>query len=270
MNPSSKICRSALNRTGILGFDYCLNPYTGCAHACCYCYAAFMQEYSGHTEPWGTFVDAKTNIAAVLSREVRRRRPGPVVIGSVCDAYQPAEADCGLLRSILPILTRGRFPFRILTKSALVTRDIDLIRTAPGGSVSFTITTLDDRVQAVFEPGAARPEARLLALTECIQAGIETGAFLGPLLPGLSDTAGQLHAIMHRLARTGVRRVLVDRLNYLGAKWPFIQPRLLAQFPHAVPAFEAARRDPAGYAARLRTAVAQAAAEHNLPCEVVF
>jgi DNA repair photolyase len=103
-----------------------------------------MKKYSGHAEPWGSFVDAKVNIVEVLAREVRRRRPGRVVVGSVCDSYQPAEAHFRLTRGVVELLARHQFPFRVLTKSSLVTRDIDLFRRAADCAVSVTITTLDE------------------------------------------------------------------------------------------------------------------------------
>ena len=190
-----RICRSALNKSGIPGVDYCVNPYTGCSHGCVYCYATFMARYSGHVEPWGTFVDAKVNLPDVLSREVKRRPRGFVVVGTVCDPYQPAEAEFGLTRRAIAILSRARFEFRLLTKSDLVVRDIDVLRDCPNGGVQMTLTGLSDDVASFFEPGAPTMTRRLAAVERLCRAGVDVGAFFGPILPYFADRPDRIDAL---------------------------------------------------------------------------
>ena len=123
-----KQVKSILSKSGIPGVDYCLNPYVGCAHACKYCYATFMKRFTGHPEPWGTFVDVKGNGPEVLRRQLKRTTRGYVMISSVTDPYQPLEKKYGLTRRCLEVLLQNQFPTGILTKSPLVLRDTDLFK----------------------------------------------------------------------------------------------------------------------------------------------
>ncbi|MGB9893505.1 MAG: SPL family radical SAM protein, partial [Candidatus Saccharicenans sp.] len=114
-----KTAKSILNKSKV--FDYCLNPYTGCAHACRYCYASlFMRRYSGHSEPWGQFVDIKINAPELLRGQLPKAKKGTIWIASVCDPYQPVEARYQLTRKCLIEISRYQFPVFIQTKSDLV------------------------------------------------------------------------------------------------------------------------------------------------------
>jgi DNA repair photolyase len=205
---TERTARSVLSKTGIPGARYCLNPYVGCSHACRYCYAEFMKKYTGHAEPWGTFVDPKVNAPAVLARELRRAAPGPVMVSSVTDPYQPLEERYRLTRRCLELLLEHRFPVRILTKSPLVARDIDLLRRFDDLEAGLTISTDDERMREIFEPGAPPIAARLAALAALHEAGIRTYVFVGPLLP-LLDPEGLAARI-----RPHADAVLVDAMNY--------------------------------------------------------
>lgn len=200
--------RSVLNKSKI--FDYCLNPYTGCQVGCRYCYAAlFMRRYSGHSEPWGEFVDVKVNAPQLLRRQLKRARRGTVWVSSVCDPYQPLEARYGLTRQCLQELLERQFPVNIQTKSHLAVRDLDLFQAFQEIEVGLTITTEDERVARLFEPMASTVGDRLEALDRLHAAGIKTFAFIGPLLPG--DPERLLKSLEGK-----VDRVLIDRLNYVG------------------------------------------------------
>jgi len=199
--------KSILNKSKI--FDYCLNAYTGCQVSCRYCYARlFMPRYSGHSEPWGTFVDVKVNAVELLRRQLVRAKRGTVWISSVCDPYQPLEASFQLTRQCLAELAARQFPVNIQTKSALVLRDLDLIEKFEDIEVGMTITTDDERLARIFEPGASPVEARIEALGVLRARGIRTFAFLGPLLPGSPVR------LLEKLEGK-VDRILVDRMNYL-------------------------------------------------------
>jgi len=210
-------CKSILSKSGIESVDYALNPYVGCAHGCVYCYAVFMKRFTGHEEEWGTFVDIKVNAPEVLTRQLRRAKPGNISFGTVTDAYQPLEREYGITRACLEALLEHPLPVSILTKSALVLRDLDLIKKLKDVEVAFTITTLDEEVRRRFEPGASPVTARLDALRAFSEAGIPTWAFCGPLLPGITDDETSLDALFSQLKRAGVGYVLVDSLNLRGA-----------------------------------------------------
>lgn len=294
-------CRSALTRTGIPGVQYALNPYTGCTHACVYCYASFMKRFSGHTEPWGTWVDAKENIALVFRKELarmssrcRRSSGGPgdtnptIMLSSVTDPYQPIEGSLGLTRACLEVVAEAIGVSRqtslglefdppvsfapevsVLTKSALVTRDIPILRDLPGSEVGMTITTLDDALARQIEPGASAPGARLRALEQLAHAQIRTWAFISPVLPYYSDSSESLSTLIKRIADTGVSRIAVDRLNlYPAAVSGFAK----ASCPEAVKALRDYKSSPQTYLTRLRDAVLEAAAEAGakVPIKVFF
>ncbi len=199
--------KSILNKSKI--YDYCLNPYTGCEVGCLYCYARlFIPRYSGHTEPWGQFVDVKVNAPELLRKQLVRAKRATVWVASVCDAYQPLEAERGLTRRCLEELLARQFPVNIQTKSARVTRDLDLFRQFEDIEVGFTIATDDESMARLFEPHASPIAERVAALDLLHSNGIQTFAFLGPLLPGNPERLVELVA-------GKVDRVLIDRMNYL-------------------------------------------------------
>ena len=111
-------CKSVLNKSGIPEVDYAFNPYVGCEHACVYCYADFMKRFTGHIEEWGTFVDVKMNAREVLSRQLKKVKPGNISLGTVTDPYQPAEMKYKIARQCLLELAKYDYPVSILTKSA--------------------------------------------------------------------------------------------------------------------------------------------------------
>ena len=201
--------KSILNKSKI--FDYCVNAYTGCEVGCLYCYARlFIPRYTGHAEPWGTFVDAKTNAPGLLRKQLKRAKRGRVWLSSVCDAYQPLEAEFRLTRRCLEELLLVQFPVQVQSKSARMVRDLDLFRQFKDIEVGFTITTVDERIARFFEPRASSAAERLAALKKIHEAGVRTFAFLGPLLPGdPQKLAAGLEG--------GVDHVLIDRMNYLGS-----------------------------------------------------
>ncbi|MEI6510066.1 MAG: radical SAM protein, partial [bacterium] len=154
--------------------DYTVNPYVGCSHACLYCYADFMQRFTGHNEPWGSFLDAKTNAPEVLARQLRRVKGGRVILSSVTDPYQPAESSFGLTRACLLLLRESPLAVSILTKSPLVLRDLDLLRSMPQLEVGISLSTLDPAPASLFDGSAPSPEDRLQALADLSAAGIRT------------------------------------------------------------------------------------------------
>lgn len=214
--------RSLLNKSKI--FDYCLNPYLGCETGCRYCYARlFIPRYTGHSEPWGEFVDVKINAVEILQVQLRRARRGVVWISSVCDPYQPLEARYGLTRRLLEVLLAFNFPINIQTKNILVLRDLDLLTRFEEIEVGFTITTENESVARLFEPKASPIKQRIEALEKLKKAGLKTFAFLGPLLPGDPERlVSQLEG--------KVDQVFIDRMNYLSAIISFYRRHGLERF----------------------------------------
>ncbi len=199
--------KSILNKSKI--FDYCLNPYTGCQHNCAYCYARlFMRRYSGHSEPWGEFVDVKINAPELLRKQLKRAKRGTVWISSVCDPYQPLEATYRLTRQCLEELVKSQFPVNIQTKSALVLRDLDLMLQFEEKEVGFTIATDDESVAKLFEPRASTVKERLEALGKIHSKAIKTFAFIGPLLPGNPEK-------LVKQLEGKADSVYIDRMNYM-------------------------------------------------------
>jgi DNA repair photolyase len=201
--------KSILNASKI--YDYCVNPYTGCQVGCAYCYASlFMRRYSGHSEPWGEFVDAKINAPALLAKQIVKAKPGTIWFASVCDCYQPLEERYALTRRSLEVLAGRDFPVVIQTKSARVRRDLDVIKRIPDVEVGFSIASDDERTIRLFERMSSPVAERIEVLREFKAAGIPTFAFAGPLLPGNPE---RLAALLDG----AVDRVLIDRMNYVPA-----------------------------------------------------
>jgi DNA repair photolyase len=262
-------CKSILTKSGITGVDYALNPYVGCAHGCVYCYAVFMKRFTDHDEEWGTFVDIKVNAPEVLNRQLRRAKPGNISFGTVTDAYQPLEREYGVTRACLEGLLDHPLPVSILTKSALVQRDLDLIKKLNDVEVAFTITTLDEEVRSRFEPGASPIAARLKALRTISEAGIPTWAFCGPLLPGITDDEGSLDALFVQLKSAGAGYVLVDSLNLRGAVWGRLSRVIRAHYPQLMGVYRQLSNDRGPYHAALMERSRRLAARHGLAWEGV-
>ena len=194
-------------------YDYALNAYVGCQHGCVYCYAKFMKRFTGHREPWGAFVDVKINAAELLAREVKKKKKGRVWISGVCDAYQPLEKKYKLTRSCLEILVEQGWPITIQTKSPLVLRDIEILKRSADVEVAFTITTADEKVRRIFEPGAPPIVKRVEALGILHAEGIQTFVMIAPLLPHAEGLVDML--------KGRVDHVLIDQYNYHYADWAY-------------------------------------------------
>ncbi len=199
-------------------YDYVINPYVGCQHACTYCYARFIKRFSKHPEPWGEFVDVKINAADLLAVEINRKKPGSVWISGVCDPYQPLEAKYGLTRKCLEILAQHSWPVIIQTRSPLVLRDKDILAEAGNIEVGFSIATADDGIRELFEPHAPPIEDRLRSLDELHRSGIRTYAMIAPMLPGAEHLTKALQG--------KVDYILVDRMNYHYADWVYRKYKL--------------------------------------------
>lgn len=196
------------NNSPDIGFTHSLNPYRGCEHGCPYCYARPYHEYLGYNAgiDFETRLLVKERAPELLEAELSRKtwRPTPLACSGVTDCYQPIERKLEITRRCLAVLADFRQPVGLITKNALVTRDLDHLQNlARHGAVKVVIslTTLDSKLASVLEPRASRPDARLAAIRTLSEAGIPAGVSIAPIIPGLNDH--EIPALMEAAAAHG-------------------------------------------------------------------
>ena len=238
-------CRSALNRVQGMPFKWSLNPYTGCAHRCTFCYVRAYERRADRPsdERYGRSIRVKVNVAEVLRAELARSswRHEPVAIGAATDPYQPCEGRYRLTRGCLEALAAARNPFSLITRGPMIVRDLDVLQEAAGRAdvaVFFSVPTLDDEVWRKTEPGTAPPRQRLRAVRRLIDAGIKAGVGLAPILPGLSDRPEQLEEVVRAARDAGATSVWANML-YLrpGTREHFLEC-LARDFPEQLETYE--------------------------------
>ncbi|MBS0561798.1 MAG: PA0069 family radical SAM protein [Proteobacteria bacterium] len=204
--------RSAIswNTSPDIGFDRAVNPYRGCEHGCIYCYARPTHAYLGFSPglDFETKLVFKPDVAELLERELRKPGyvPRTMTLGSNTDPYQPVERTLKLTRSVLEVLDRFNHPVGIVTKSAGVLRDLDILSSMAKrrlARVYLSVTTLDDRLARTMEPRAASPQRRLQAIAELTRAGVPVGVMSAPMIPGLNDA--EMERVLEAAARAGAR-----------------------------------------------------------------
>ena len=199
--------KSVMTKSNLPVADFSVNPYVGCAHACKYCYASFMKRFTSHPEPWGDFVDVKL---WPEMKSTKRYAGKEAFLGSVTDCYQPCEAKYRRTRTLLEQLKGSGISISIATKSDLVLRDLDLIRTFPNARISWSINTLDEDFRSAMDRGVSI-ERRLEAMRQFYDAGIDTTCFISPIFPGITD----VEAIIER-AKGQCNLVWLENLNLRG------------------------------------------------------
>jgi len=193
-----------------------------------------MKRFTGHDEPWGHFLDVKINAPEVLAKELSRKpKRGVVLLGSVTDAYQPVEQKYRITRTILKILLQHDFPVSVLTKSNLVVRDLDLFKQFSQCEVGLTVTTTEQGIARNFEPHSSTPKQRIEALDTLHRSGITTYAFIGPILPELTDLEAIFAAISGK-----VDFVMAESLNLRCGNWENIQDLLKNKYPHLLSLYQ--------------------------------
>jgi len=265
MRVSEILCKTALSKSAIA--DYALNCYVGCEHGCRYCYARFMARFTNHEEEWGEFVDVKVNIAEVLLRRLPRRRVGSVMVSSVCDGWQPLESRYHLTRNCLRLLVECGYDVSILTKSALVLRDLDILGGKRNVELGMTVTTFDEDLRRVIEPIASPTAQRFQSLKAVAGKGTKIWLFIGPLLPFLSDTTENISRLMAEASRLPLTRVYVDKLNLRPKVWQSLRNMLFEHFPRLIPRYREVLFDAVAkerYVNELRRKVKRAAEAHGL------
>ncbi|WP_417772428.1 PA0069 family radical SAM protein [Stappia sp.] len=198
------------NESPDISFDRSINPYRGCEHGCVYCFARPSHAYVGLSPglDFESRLTVKPNAAELLERELSRPgyAPRTIAIGTNTDPYQPIERQWKIMREILTVLDRCNHPVGIVTKSALVLRDIDILGSmAERGlvKVALSITTLDRKLARTMEPRAATPEKRLAAIRGLSEAGIPTSVMVAPVIPALTDS--EMERILESAHEAGAR-----------------------------------------------------------------
>ncbi len=241
--------KSILTKSGLPGADWVINCYNGCLFGCMYCYAAQIARWKHPNEVWGSYLDVKINAPELLKIELEklsRRRPssrydfGSIFFSSVTDPYVGMEAKYKLTRQCLQVLIDFGYQGQvsILTKSPLVTRDIDLFKKLKNIEVGMTITGLDDKVSRFLEVKAPPVTARVKALQELAKNGVNTYAFVGPLVPYFINNEEKIKKIVDKLESVGVKEIWFEHLN-LNSKIKFrLFEYLKKESPKLIPEFE--------------------------------
>ena len=257
--------RSLLNRCVSrrqMPFTWTINPYRGCEFACKYCYARYTHEFMEMRDgiEFEQKIYAKQHAAELLRQEIRKIKPGEqVAIGTATDPYQPIERKLEITRAILEEFARhSGLDLGIVTKSALVARDIDVLKQISQRNeifVNCTITTIDAELARILEPRAPRPDLRLGALRKLREAGIGAGVICAPVLPGITDSPKQLEAVVRGAAEAKANYVYANPLFLKPCSAAVFMPFLRENFPKLVREYEQRFKDraflPATYRKRI-------------------
>ncbi len=258
--------KSIVNRNDSpdVGFDWSVNPYRGCYHGCAYCYARPGHEYLGHGA--GTDFErklvVKTNAAELLREHFDKPswQGHTLAFSGVTDCYQPLEASYRLTRACLEVCLDYRNPVQIITKGALVRRDVELIAElgrVAWSSVAVSLPILDDELAAAIEPWASPPSRRLEAIEALTKAGVDVGVSIGPVIPGLTDE--QIPATLQAIAAAGARWAFLIMLRLPGPVLPVFEQRLHEAVPqraekvlHAIEQIRGGKRNDSRFGERMR------------------
>src|SRR5947207_12888488 len=239
--------KGALNEVRGMPFEWSLNPFLGCAHACFYCfsraYHARYREKNVGTD-FDSNVEVRVNIPDILRRELRRHREGSLAIGTATDPYQPIEGKHQLTRRCLEALVEDPRPTSIVTKGPLVVRDIDVLQKLDEKTevtVYFSVPCVDEEIVRKTEPGTAPPRQRLRALRMLREAGLDAAVLCMPVLPGISDSEESLDAAARAASEAGAtafrhRPLKIDAeiqqyyYDFLATEFPVMVPRYAALY----------------------------------------
>lgn len=240
--------RSVLTRckSPRMPFAWMVNPYRGCEFACKYCYARYTHEFMELRDgaDFERKIYVKQHTGWVLRQELKRVRQGETIaIGTATDPYQPAERRYGITRAILEEFARNEgFQIGLITKSTLILRDLELLKTVAGKnhlSVCVTVTTMDADLARALEPRAPRPDLRMRALHKLSEAGIRAGVNCAPVIPGLTDSPADLERVVQAGAEAGAAFVFSNALFLKPCSAKVFFPFLEQKFPHLVSLYRA-------------------------------
>ena len=243
-------------------FTWTINPYRGCEFACKYCYARYTHEFMEMRDgvDFERKIYVKQHSAWLLRRDLKKVKRGEeIAIGTATDPYQPAEKRFEVTRSILEEFAQHRgFEIAIVTKSDLVTRDLDVLRRIAEHNrlfVNITITTLDTKLARILEPRAPRPDLRMEAVRQLNLAGVDTGVSCAPVLPDITDRPADLEALVKAASEAGAKYIWANPLFLKPCSAAVFLPFLEEQFPALVESYRARFRDraflPKAYSERI-------------------
>jgi DNA repair photolyase len=234
-------CRSALNRVEGMPFNWTLNPYRGCTHACHYCFARRYQTQFdlGPDDQFSSLIFVKVNLVEVLRRELDNPSwtQELVAFGTATDPYQPIEGHYRLTRRSLEALARGRTPVGLVTKGPMAVRDRDVLAELTkqaGCTVYFSVPSVDEEAWAKLEPGTAHPFQRLRAVRELRDAGINAGVLMAPIVPGITSQPSKLERTIKAVADHGAAFVGANLLHLEGGTREHFMKFLAAEYPQLV------------------------------------
>ena len=259
-------CRSALNHVqGMRYFDWTLNPYRGCTHGCHYCYARryHSQFELGAGDEFASVILVKTNFVEVLRKELARPSWTREVIGlgTATDIYQPIEGHYKLTRRTLEALLDAHTPVGVITKGPMIVRDKDLLArlsAVEGSSVVVSVPCSDEAVTARLEPGTAPPRQRLRAVRELLDAGVNAGVLMSPIVPGISSKPRLIEKTVRDAAEAGVPIVGSNVMHLQGGTREHFTAWLSREYPQLVAGYGALyKRDyaPASYRNEVKNVV---------------
>lgn len=221
--------KSVLTKSNLPVSDYSVNPYVGCTHGCRYCYASFMKRFTNHPEPWGTFLDVKYWPEI---KHPERYAGKELFLGSVTDPYLPQEETYRRTRTLLEQFRGSGVRLSIATKSDLVLRDLDLIKTFPDARVSWSVNTLDEGFKNDMD-NAVSIQRRLAAMEEFHRAGVRTTCFISPIFPGITDVKSTIRQVKGRC-----NLIWLENLNLRGNYKAAIMDYIQAKHPNLLPLYQ--------------------------------
>jgi DNA repair photolyase len=258
-----------------LPFQWAINPYRGCEFACKYCYARYTHEFMEQRDPlaFEQKIYVKQEAAWLLRQELKKVRTGEsIAIGTATDPYQPAERRYGITRGILEEFARHRgLRLGIISKSDLIVRDVEILREISKHNslhVSLTVTTVHTQLARILEPRAPRPDLRLEAVRQLNLAGIPTGVNCAPILPGITDSPGDLSALVLAAKEAGARSIFTGPLFLKPCAAAVFLPFLEQEFPHLVENYRARYASsaflPPEYGKRISSLLAKLRKKHGM------
>jgi DNA repair photolyase len=267
-------CRSALNPVKGMPFEWTLNPYRGCTHACHYCYARryHTQFELGAGDEFASIIFVKTNFVEVLRHELQKPswQGEYVAVGTATDCYQPIEGHYKLTRRSLEALCDFRNPAGIVTKGPMIVRDkdvlADLSRLA-GCSVYISVPCVDEDVWRKLEPGTAHPMQRLRAVRELVDAGVRAGVLMNPIVPGLSSRPALMERTMKAIADHGARFVGSNVMFLEGGTRDHFMRWLADEYPHLVDGYRqlyAGKYAPSAYRKEVQAVIGELRKKYGL------
>ena len=260
------ICRSALNPVKGMPFSWTLNPYRGCTHGCHYCYARryHAQFELGADDEFASVILVKTNFVAVLRRELSKPswKGELAAMGTAIDCYQPIEGTYKITRGALEALCEFRNPTSVVTKGPMIVRDKDVLADLSARTechVCVSVPCVDEDVWRSLEPGTAHPMQRLRAVRELVDAGIDAGVLMSPIVPGISSKPSLIERTIKAAADHGARIFGANVMHLEGGTRDHFMRWLEHEHPHLVEGYQklyVGKYAPAGYRDEVKKVVA--------------